>query len=88
MKKEETLKILKNKVDSDDMEAGSLDKLELKIIREQLTQKEMDEINIKMKSIPVEYIEKYDELMPKEEMLEQAKKELQTLPDRIISKYD
>jgi hypothetical protein len=48
----------------------------------------MDEINNKMKSIPVEYIEKYDELMPKEEMLEQAKKELKTLPDRIISKYD
>ncbi len=48
----------------------------------------MDGINNRMKIIPAVYIEKYDELMPKEEILEQAQKELQTLPDRIISKYD
>ena len=46
MEKEENLKILKNKVDSDDIEASPLDKVELKIIREQLTQKEMDDLKI------------------------------------------
>jgi hypothetical protein len=34
------------------------------------------------------YIPKYDELMSKEEMMEQANKEFNALPNRIILKHD
>ena len=42
MEKEENIKILKNQVDQDDKETGPLEQVEMKIIREKLTQKEMD----------------------------------------------
>ncbi len=88
MKKEENLNILKNKVDQDDEEAGPLKWNELKIIREQLTQEEMDGIKKLLEDDPKSYIPKYCEQMPKEDMLEQAKIDLKTLPYRISLKYD
>ncbi len=41
-----------------------------------------------MEEDPKSYIPKYDEQMPKEEMLELIKKEFRTLPDRKILKHD
>ncbi len=41
-----------------------------------------------MKKDPKSYIPKYDEQMPKEEMLELIKKEYRALPDRKPLKYD
>jgi hypothetical protein len=42
----------------------------MKIIREQLTQEEMDGIKEYLEHCPKSYIPKYDEEMPKEDMLE------------------
>ncbi len=44
MEKEDSQKILKNKIDQEVKEAGPLEQFELKIFREQLTQEEIDEI--------------------------------------------
>ena len=41
-----------------------------------------------MEKDPKSYIPKYDEQMPKEEMLEQINKEYRALPDRKSLKYD
>ncbi len=41
-----------------------------------------------MEKDPNSYIPKYDEQMPKEEMLEQINKEYRALPDRKLLKYD